>query len=262
MWYGTIAYNLEYAGASSLRWNSTISVLQGLLGFSVVICSLVVGIILVFFGGNHRKHGCIWFFSAGMLLVYLFNTNGFLHYGLIAAPLLPVILLEFNHLFSCVNRGIKCVALRCIYLLLCIALLGSGALGIKNTLSAYYYEYYRIARGVDVEPNEAAVSLVKKIPQEELTSFAAYNCKDGLYLHLDACPEYRFFTMQDWAAKCSTTLKPKILDEYRNGNAKWVLFATGSDQDVYEIIQSRYTLWDQVQIPYSKEYYQLFKLNE
>lgn len=260
MWYGTIEYNLEYAGASGLKWNSVTSILEGFLGLSCTVFALIIGLILVIHRGKRGKAGLIWCISSMALLLYLMNTNGYLHYALVAAPFFPITLLEIDELIA--EGRVKTTALHGLCVLICAISLVSGVWGMRGRLGSYYYEYYRLPRGIDVEPNEVAVALCEQIPKEERISFTAYNCKDGLYLYLDVCPHYRFFTMQDWAAKCSTTLKPKILETYQNGDAKWVLISTGSDVDVYRIIQSRYSLWDQVQIPYSKEYYQLFRLNE
>lgn len=262
MWYGTFGYNLEYAGASGLKWDSLTSTIEGLLGLCCVIFALIVGLILLLCCEKRQVAGMMWSVSAAVMLMYLLNTNGYLHYALVAAPFFPIVLLELDELLSQYCQGVKTAALRVFCVLICVTSLISGAWGMRGRLGSYYFTYYRVPKGLEVEPNDAAVALCQQIPQRERDSFTAYNCKAGLYLHLNVCPKYRFFTMQDWAAKCSFTLKPKILETYRQGDAKWILFATGSDADVYEIIKSRYSLWDQVQIPYSKEYYQLFRLNE
>lgn len=262
MWYGTIAYNLEYAGASGLKWNSLTDALEGILGLSITIFAMSIGALLIAGSEHGRCAGIMWFVSTMAMLVYLVNTNGYLHYALVAAPFFPIMLLIIDEYYVQERARVKSTALRGICVMSCIVMVICGAWGMRGRLGEYYYAYYRLPMGLEIEPNDMAVALCKQIPKDERESFIAYNCKSGLYLHMDVCPKYRFFTMQDWAANCSTTLKPKILETYQQGDAKWILMVTGSDEDVYEIIRSRYTLVDQVQVPYSKEYYQLFRLNE
>lgn len=262
MWYGTIGYNLEYTEASGLKWKTMTSVIEGCLGYCGSIFLLAIGFIMIISSRNRRKSGVLWIASAVIMLVYLMNTNGYLHYALVAAPFFPITIIEIVGLLREIPERKNKAVLHGLIILICAVSLVSGAWGMRGRLGDYYYEYYRLPRGIDIEPNEVALALCEQIPSKERMSFSAYDCQPGLYLHMDVCPRYRFFTMQDWAAKCSTTLKPKMLETYQNGDAKWVLISTGSDVDVYEIIQSRYSLWDQVQIPYSKEYYQLFRMNE
>ena len=107
------------------------------------------------------------------------------------------------------------------------------------------------------------IDLLSEVPADELNSFIAYNTNPGIYLQLDIKPYYRFFTMQDWAASRSESLKAMLLETFSTGNAKWILVEGNPDDTlINDILDDRYVCVSEREKPFVNSMYYLFQLQE
>ena len=268
LYYGTIGYNLEYIlnSGTSLSLNDPLGIITFIVGFANSFLLLITGIILLFTDKQRRRAGILWSAVALLSVVYFMKSNGYTHYAIIAFPYLPVAVVELSSLISEKKEREKnsfvyrsCAA--CMAVVITISIL-SGILGVKNTASEYYSHHVVKANSGTPTQIDAACEICKIIPEDEKESFVAYNCPQGLYLYLDVCPYYEYFCFQDWSIKQGPSLKSKILERFSTGDVKWILITTDSDEEVYNVIKSRYTLVEEAAVPYSEKFYQLYRINE
>ena len=261
--YGTILYNLSYAGNAS--FNSNLS-LEIIIGYSPSCLLLFVGIFNIF---KKRYIKSALYLLVGLLtLLVLIKSYHYLHYGMIAIPYIPIVICEvYENIrkdgripFVNVKKRTICI---CFVAVLAIVSFGLAA---KETFLGYQYEHFlRYPHGDQIDPIDVELELCEKnIPKEEKNSFVAYNCKDGIYLYLDICPYYRFFTMQDWAAQNDTTLTDSIKETYYEGDCKWILTQTYGDQDIgiQEVLDSKYDLMEESDVPSTEISIKLYRISE
>ena len=250
-------------GNSSLAYStsSLYSILQIMIGYSYGIVLCLLGVFEVFILKKRITAGWVWSVVGFLTTLWLFRSNGYLHYGLVAIPYFPIIIVEIKQILFEVEMGkIKEIFLRYItsmYLIIC--LIGS-VFGIKETLNEYYNVIFV---GESRIYKEAEQEIISMIPESELDSFIAYNTNPGIYLQLDIKPYYRFFTMQDWAASRSQTLEKLLVNTFAEGDVKWV-FVEGSPDEtlIREVLEDRYMCVANRKKPFVNTMYYLFQLKE
>ncbi len=249
-WYGTIGYNLEYAKNSVSILSRGLSYERFITSFFWLLSPLLLGSVAIQHVRKGDKKYALWLVISLFTITYLLLTNGYLHYGAIALPYTPIvlILMKTDNMKTDIIR--KCTVL--ILMLIC------SGIGAINVLKSYYYQFYVYKSHLSEEPNDVAVELCQQIPLKDRDSFIAYNCKDGIYLYLDVCPCYRFFAMQDWEVSQGESLKPKMIDTFESCDAKWILMNSASDETILSIVKEHYHLIDYAQIPYTNNYYELY----
>jgi len=257
--YGTFIYNLDYARNSSLAFSlqNPFSSIKLLIAYSPSIILIVLGLVKLF---RQKKYapGILWIAVGAVTIAWLFRSNGYLHYGLIAFPYIAIVLVEVKKIFSnttknCINH--PAIVLSGIYILL--LLLGSG-LRVKDIALQYYNAIF--IRETETY-NTLQKSMLTHIPENERNSFIAYNANPGLYLQFDLKPYYRFFTMQDWAASRSATLTDKLIETFESGDVKWIFVEGDPSQTlICDILSERYICVEQQPKPYTNSTYSLFKL--
>lgn len=259
-WYGTILYNIDYAGSSSFRIEPTS--INGFITYLGSYALCFVGVLILIINKNKKIRGIMWVVIGTISHAWLLKCMGYNHYAMIVFPYLPIIFIELQQLYeSC--KQIKLLKKSISVVLICVIglnLLG-GISSFKTNLLTFYYNYYTIPNKHPLEPEQVAIDMYNSIPDNEKYSFVAYNCYTGLYLKLNVCPYYRYFTLQDWASSKSKSLKLRINEVYSKGNAKWILVYDSGDVGIQEILDYRYTCIKVENVPYKeKEYFKLYQL--
>lgn len=261
--YGTLLYNFDYMSSSSMLYSarSFISVAKIIIGYSYGIVLLLLGLFEIIIWKKRRAAGCIWLVVGMITTIWLFRSNGYLHYGLIAIPYIPIILIEVKKILSdettskLITTFVKVITI--IYLVICII---GGLLRVKDIMGEYYNTLFI---GESEIYKQVEMDIVSEVPADELDSFIAYNTNPGIYLQLDIKPHYRFFTMQDWAASRSQSLKAMLLETFSTGDAKWILVEGNPDDTlISDILDDRYVCVSEREKPFVNSMYYLFQLQE
>ena len=79
------------------------------------------------------------------------------------------------------------------------------------------------------------------IPTQDFNSFVAYNVSPYIYLYLDVKPCCRFFAYQDPQISFCHTLKEKVMREFEQKKAKWILMANDS-KNLANLLKQEYKL--------------------
>lgn len=261
--YGTLLYNFDYMSNSTMLYSlsSFIAVAKIIIGYSYGIMLLLLGAFEIIIWKKRRIAGCIWLVVGMITTIWLFRSNGYLHYGLIAIPYIPVILIEIKQILSDKTASklktsvIKAITI--IYLVICMI---GGLFRVKDILGEWYNTLFI---GESETYKQVEIDLLSEVPTDELDSFIAYNTNPGIYLQLDIKPHYRFFTMQDWAASRSESLKEMLLETFSTGDAKWIL-VEGNPEDtlINDILDDRYVCVSEREKPFVNSMYYLFQLQE
>ena len=262
MLYGTFLYNIEYAGSSSMKID--LMTVDGIIRYVGCYGLGIAGIIMMIRDRRNRVPGILWACVGTVTCIWFFKCYRFNHYVMITVPYVCIALAEFCNLRKKLQKKkpVRYVASAMMILIIAFSALG-GAFRLKEEALSFYYQYVTIPNKNPLEPEYVAYELYYSIPEEERNSFVAYNCYSGLYLKLDVCPAYPYFTLQDWAMSRSTTLETRVMDTYANGNAKWILVMAEGEVGIQEILDKRYTCVRDEPVPYSeKERYKLYRLIE
>lgn len=230
LWYGTISYNVEYAqNAPQLdpfSLNQTLylykSALNGLL-------LLIVSLYLLCFV-KERKVGLLWLSVSLFSLLWLMTGNGFHHYFIITYPYFCICI---NELYA-LNRKHKMkrsVSFRSIC-----------AISLVLFLASTYEMYGAYRKLTSNNDNLSFYDEVKSdIPTQDFNSFVAYNVSPYIYLYLDVKPCCRFFAYQDPQISFGHTLKEKVMREFEQKKAKWILMANDS-KNLANLLKQEYKL--------------------
>lgn len=237
MLYGTIFYNIDYAGVTNFRIGPTS--IKGFIVYLNTYGLCLVGIIILITNKKERISGIMWTIIGGVTHIWLLKCLEYSHYIMISLPYFCISIVELHRIY--INQRHlfvkRIIGIMIIYFIF-IGLVG-GTKGLKTALTSYY-NYYTMSVKESQEAIDVMVDMYNKIPNNEKKSFVAYNCESGLYLKLDVCPYYRFFTLQDWAASRSETLPPKIQNTFMNGNVEWILVSDYGYVGIQKILDERY----------------------
>ena len=93
---------------------------------------------------------------------------------------------------------------------------------------------------------EALRPWMSDVPSDYKDSFIAYNCTADIYLHMNIKPYYNVFTSQDKYIRMGGRMKESIIDQYSNGDVKWILigyYRHGKTTLIDGILSERYYLY-------------------
>lgn len=194
--YGTVLYNLHYAGGlSATAGIPSFSTL--VLVFAVPVAMLLVGVIRLI---RHRSITCysvFLVFCAVTLAVLFFKmfaiqTGSYLHYTVVDMVFLPSVLVPAVAFLR--NKVSRIVALTCVT----AALLGYA--GMRTYQVMTWPEFN----------NTWVAQLVK----QSQGSIAFYNMNALAYTLNDVKPAYPYAVFQDWQAEFSDDLRATIINSY------------------------------------------------
>lgn len=194
--YGTVLYNLHYAGGlSATAGIPSLSTL--VLVFAIPAAMLFTGVIHM---ARHKAVSCDMIFlvlSSALFSVLFFQmfaiqTGSYLHYTMIDVVFLPMVMIPAAAFLR--NRRPRVIALTCV----AAVLLG-----------------YAVARTRQVMdwPNFDNTQMVRLTEQSQ-GSIAFYNMNSLAYTLNDVKPAYPYAVFQDWQAEFSDDLRSKIADSY------------------------------------------------
>ena len=230
MWYGTLFYNIDYAGKSGF----SITGFRGLLGFLLRFVDsyflVLVSLVVLAYNRKHKTSALLWLFVSGFTLFWFLKSNGFGHYVLIALPYscIGIVLLKSINdecggptrkvlMCSCIGFYALMVFAGCIY------------------SSWLFNQLYRTNSNL-MECRE----VLRDLPADYKQSFLAYNCTPDLYIYIDTRPYCRFFAIQDWAVKCSASLLPKVKTTLTEKTPTWFLLRGKPSYVIEDLLVNEY----------------------
>lgn len=257
MVYGTILYNIGYAGASTFQLSS--------FGISEIVCYLgcyslyIISGISFFKDKERRIESILWILVAGITQLWLLRCFGYKHYSMINVPYFCIAMTKLHRLYKLAGGTWR---KRCVQLtVLLMILIGFAGLA-KETFDSIqmFKSYYSDEGEQSITAGDAMIAMVKRIPEEDRDSFVAYNCYTGLYLQTDICPCYRYFTLQSLASGRNESLLKRVLDKFSTGNAEWILVDERRYAEIQDILDERYECVEIQQIEKSMDTFKMYRL--
>lgn len=203
--YGTVLYNLHYAGGLSaalgIPGGSTL-----VLVFAVPVAMLLMGIIRSI---RRRAFTCdsvflvlgSLVFAALFFQMFAIPTGSYLHYTVIDAVFLPLALVPVANVLR--NQLPRVVALTCVAALLL------GYAGLRTRQVGAWPEFDN--------------TWVARLTEQSHGSIAFYNMNALAYTLNDVKPAYPYAVFQDWQAEFSDDLRTKIVDSYAQPRTKMLV---------------------------------------
>ena len=226
MWYATFSYNVEYAlHATQSASPRTISTLLYFISYSISLLTALLASVLALAMRQRQRIALVW--GACSLFTLLIISRGYpnANYYISFLPMLYVALMELEAL----SREAR---------------LPKVAIGLVATYTIVFFcNYIRIYPTwiFTDEYTKKEIQMTASVPKDE--PFVAYNVDPTVYCYTDRLPCYRFFTFQDWAIENGPSLRPKLRDCYRRGQAKWLLVRDPQQCAISDIIANRYEVY-------------------
>ena len=252
LFYGTIGYNLDYFAESYLGSLSLLEIAKYTLRYGISAILPVIGLAEILDGKENYLRGWMWICSGLFTLLWLLNSNGYEHYGMVAFPFFAISLVEIKEYSKHSEHNTLWKTGRILlYCFFCAVTLASGFF-TKEEITRYVNSH-------ETEKQKFIAEVLSVIPPEDMDSFVAYNTSPNVYLFQDIQPCYRFFTLQDKHAKVSKSMMFLLRDTFSEKKAKWILFKGNPDHSyITDIINSDYTLVQKVYYEETKEFFSLY----
>ncbi len=240
MIFGTFLFNLGYSSNAGTNLFSYIfEILGSLFGLALyaitffgIACSVFALIKKdIGYGFFNLIYTCVAFFAACL------SGQSFLHYVMIAVPVLPIsFIILFKHI-PFLNEKITGKIRIAFTALLVLALVGTSVLtlmivpaeiGDPNVINAYKTD---------------ALEMAENIPEDERNSVFGYHLEPKWYVITDIIPTGRYFTMQEFMAETDETITTFINDLFENEPPKWLVLSeptTVTNEFVQEKIETEY----------------------
>ncbi len=230
MWYGTIFYNLDYAGTVSPDIKSYVEVAKSMVYYADTWLLLATSILMLLLKSRRRMAVVMWMGVAMVNLLWLLRGYQFSHYAITSLPLVAISLMELTDL--CHEKADGRTFHRAAAIIVVYAIVISGALihAIRLTKNYHYDDRLTTFR-----------SMINGLPQGYKQSFAAYNCPANWYLYEDIRPKVRFFAFQDFEAEQSLTYRRYLQEDFRR-LPEWVL-VNEKAREIDGILRQNYHVW-------------------
>lgn len=222
--YGTVLFNISYAGNSESLLSSQINTI-------VLILCLPCAMVLVSLAHMLLERRCNpldWTIAiSGILFIVLFfNISPYQHYAAVAAIFLPILL---GGVCRYADQHIHMHWQTLVALGLVMALLCGYQAKVDNKLiwSELTYD----------EPE------LEQVIQEAHGDIVLYNVLVGAYLQYDLKPMYRFAWLQDWEASFSDSYAKLLREEFATARAKYIVvqpYYTMPKPAIDRILHDRY----------------------
>ena len=200
--YGTVLYNLHYAGG--------LSATAGIPGLTTLVLVFAVPAVMLVVGIIHTIRSKSITCSAVFLILgsvafavlffqmFAIQTGSYLHYTVIDVVFLPMALIPAIILLR--NQLSRIVALACAAALL----LGYAGLRTRQVMTWPEFDNTWVAQ----------------LTEQSQGSIAFYNMNSLAYTLNDVTPVYPYAVFQDWQAEFSDDLRTKIVDSYSQPNTE------------------------------------------
>ncbi len=222
--YGTVLFNISYAGNSESLLSSQINTI-------VLILCLPCAMVLVSLAHmllERRRNPLDWTIAvSGILFIALFfNISPYQHYAAVAAIFLPILL---GGVCRYADQHIHMHWQTLVALGLVMALLCGYQAKVDNKL-------------IWSEPTYDEPEL-EQVIQEAHGDIVLYNVLVGAYLQYDLKPMYRFAWLQDWEASFSDSYAKLLREEFATARAKYIVvqpYYTMPKPAIDRILHDRY----------------------
>lgn len=233
MFFGSILFGFTYAASSGFD-------LFTRQGMYTVIVYFIDGYMLLFIciylllKGTKNRMACLAFLLVSLFtLLWLFMSNGYHHYCLICVAYFPIALVLLYKSSGIRNQIFLFIVSILFHLII-------TAYGTYNNVVVMnkYMEKDKLV--------EALRPWMSDVPSDYKDSFIAYNCTADIYLHMNIKPYYNVFTSQDKYIRMGGRMKESIIDQYSNGDVKWILigyYRHGKTTLIDGILSERYYLY-------------------
>lgn len=245
MLYGTVLYNVFYATSFSLTgyygpdlW-AAVTFRRIVTEFGAPL--FVLAALALVCVALHPREPLGWagLACAGLNMALLFNNRPYVHYFMIAAPLVTLCFVLAGRLWQgrrtgAAHRGAAALAAALTAFYLCsLALLLPRWPG--DSMMARYpretQDYNNIAR-----------SMAAVIPAEERDAVLAWEVDAQWYLAADLKPCRKYFIHQDWQSAADPAMQRRHAQLLADDPPRWLVLGGGaSNTQVLEFVQANYT---------------------
>ena len=233
---GTIFFNIKYAEKLDAWHISTdANGVRAFLKTYFLHYCIFLSVIFVWIKKNYSL--MLILLCTGLSEVYIFwNGTGYGQYPLVCLPQFVLLLCEIYTSNTEPEKESKIFQQISFYLafwFLGVCFYESAA-GAKDYGNMYMHQSDRGWEG-----------LMAEIPEEDKESFVAYgdNSFKEIYLLTDTMPCYKYFAIQEWHAMMSAEIKSDIHKTFADGNAKYILTVSSTD-NINDVLAERYHLVD------------------
>ena len=217
LWYGTILYSIKYYENSSfnffsLPWKSMIYMVT--IWISYVLLFLI-GIIKVFFLKRQKIAGLLWLSVSIGTFLWIFTSNGFVHYNIIGIPYICIAMCELVHIKKRQSKGV-------VRFLNAIAVMSVLLFCVQSVYISQ--KTFRLLLKIEVNVNNKAYEeILENVPKKEWDSLVAYNVSPEFYLYNGIRPCYKYFGFQDWEVRLNSEFRKLLREPFLSCEAKWIV---------------------------------------
>lgn len=242
--YGTLWYNVFYATGFSIReyyagnpWAGN-TIRRVLLDFGAPLFLLLALCVLVLL--QAPRSPLVWgsLLSGAGSMYILFTNRPYVHYFMIAAPLLPLAGCLAARLWRWrgQNRARRAAALAG------AALCGLYLCSLAARLPGWQSDSFMARCPYEIQHyNTTARGMAAVIPPDERDSVLAYNVDAQFYLAADLTPCQRYFVHQDWQAAADPAMQAEIARLFAGDPPQWVVAGDVGNAAVAETLARDYT---------------------
>ena len=243
MLYGTIGYNLLYATEFSLTdyyggspWASA-TFRRTVLDFGAPVLLLAVLALLCILRAPRRPLGWAALLTAGLNMYLLFSNRPYLHYFMIAAPLVPLALGMAWKLWAEDKAAAKRAAGW-----LALVLAGAYLVSLAARLPGWQRDSF-MARypNETADYNNIARSMAAVIPAGERDSVLAWEVDAQWYLATDIRPCQNYFIHQEWQSAADPEMAAEQAARLEADPPAWLVVGNVTNADVADLIAREYT---------------------
>ena len=243
MVYGTIGYNLLYATEFSLTeyyggspWASA-TFRRTVFDFGTPVLLLAALALLRVLRAPRRPLGWAALLTAGLNMYLLFSNRPYLHYFMIAAPLVPLCAgLAWQLWREDRAAGRRAAGLAALALTgACLVNLAARLPGWQRDGFMARYPYEVIAY------NDMARSMAAVIPADERGSVLAYEVDAQWYLATDIRPCQSYFVHQEWQSAADPTMAAEQARRLAAAPPAWLVAGNVTNPAVADLIAREYT---------------------
>lgn len=222
--YGTVLFNISYAGNSESLLSSQINTIVLIL---CLPCAMVlVSLAHMLLERRCSPLDCTIAISGILFIALFFNISPYQHYAAVAAIFLPILL---GGVCRYADQHIHMHWQTLVALGLVMALLCGYQAKVDNKL-------------IWSEPTYDEPEL-EQVIQEAHGDIVLYNVLVGAYLQYDLKPMYRFAWLQDWEASFSDSYAKLLREEFATARAKYIVvqpYYTMPKPAIDRILHNRY----------------------
>lgn len=217
-YYAMVTSNLQYFKNSGV-WASPMYLKRAIMlicGYSNCLAFIIVGLLLILKKTSKRR-GFAWFAMGIICVIFFLKTNCYPNYAHICLPFAVIGLLELKNIIKDARSS---QLLRTLSMAVLVFIIGVN----------FFNGAYTLVKNVTYDDSsqeelyKAYDSVLKKVPEEGLRSFANYECMPEILLRWNIHPSCRFFDIQGlYLLNYNPDEYEKAIDEFVHCDAQWVL---------------------------------------